>query len=258
VSGRAGAPARSGHPLSRARRPRPRQLAWLGALAASGWAGGCAAAQLEASVSVDSDYQWQGLSLSSGQPAASLAVSADFPSGVYGSLTGVAGPTQHDGLQPLAYIADFGYAQRFDRDAAWDAGVVASGVRLYQRRRYAFTYTQVYGGLSKGDLSARLFYSPSYLGEGEGSLYLDLNGALRPAPTWRLTAHVGAFAVLRHEPGPPSPMDRPRVDLRAGLVRTFGAFEGHVFLTATTPHPVYPTDVRQRSRAIILGATYTF
>jgi hypothetical protein len=258
VPRRAGASARSGYPLTRARRPCPRRLAWLGALAASGWAGGCAAAQLEASASIDSDYQWQGLSLSSGEPAASVAVSADFPGGAYASLIGVAGSADREGLKPFAYIADLGYARRFDRDASWDLGVVTSGVRLYQQRRYAFTYTQVYGGLSKGDLSARLFYSPSYLGEGDGSLYLDLDAALRPAPTWRLTAHVGGFTELRREPGPPSPMDRTRLDVRAGVVRNFGAFEGHAFLTTTVPGVVYPTGLRQRPRAIVLGATYTF
>ncbi|HEX3406204.1 MAG TPA: TorF family putative porin [Caulobacteraceae bacterium] len=254
LSGRAGASARSGYPLSRARR-----LAWLGALAASGWAGACTAAQLEASASVDSDYQWQGLSLSDGQPAASVAVSGDFRRGIYGSLIGVIGSTERNGLKPLAYIADFGYAHRFGRDAAWDVGVVTSGVRLYERRHYAFTYTQIYGGLAKGDLSAHLFYSPSYLGEGDGSLYLDVDGAVRPATHWRLTAHAGAFTGLRRGIGPSTPIDRARVDLRAGVVRDFGALEGHVFLTTTLPNPVYPpTGLRELSRAIVLGATYTF
>jgi len=251
VSGRVGAFARSGHPLSGARR-----LAWLGALAASGWAGACAAAQVEASASVNSDFQWQGLSLSDGEPAASVAVSGDFRGGVYASLTGVVGATDGEGLRPLAYVADLGYARRFARDASWEAGVVATGVRLYRRQRYAFTYSEIYGGVSKGDFSAHLFYSPSYLGEGDGSLYLDLDGAVRPAPTWRLTAHVGAFTALGRDSE--TPMERARLDLRAGVVRTFGAFEGHVFLTTTRPTPTYPTAFRQRSRAVVLGATYTF
>lgn len=194
--------------------------------------------------------------MSSGEPAASIAVSGDFRGGLYGSLIGIVGSTERDGLKPLAYIADVGYARRLKGDASWDVGVVTSGVRLYQNRRYTFTYTQIYGGLSKGDFSARLFYSPSYLGEGDGSLYLDVNGAVRPAPTWRLTAHVGAFSTLHG--GSETPMDQARLDLRAGLVRDFGAFEGHVFLTTTFPNPAYPTGLRQPRRAIILGATYTF
>jgi uncharacterized protein (TIGR02001 family) len=225
-------------------------------LAASGWAGACTAAEVEASVSVDSDYQWQGLSLSTGEPAASVVVSGDFRSGVYAGLTAVVGATDRNAVRPLAYIADLGYARRFNRDASWDVGVVTSGVRLYQHRHYDFTYTQIYGGLSKGDLSAHLFYSPSYLGESEGSLYLDLDGAVRPAPHWRLTAHVGAFTALHR--GSETSTDRARLDLRAGVVRELGALEGHVFLITTLPNPAYPTGLRQPRHAIILGATYTF
>jgi hypothetical protein len=251
VPWRPGARPRGGHPLTRAAR-----LAWLGALAASGWAGACAAAQVGLSAGVDSDYQWQGLSLSSGEPAVNVSVSGDFRGGLYASLTGVVGATDHDGLRPLAYIADLGYARRLDRGVTADIGVVTSGVRLYQARRYAFTYTQVYGGLSKGDLSAHLFYSPSYLGEPEGALYLDIDGAARPAPGWRLTAHVGGFATLSRSP--PEPTERPRLDLRAGIVRQLGSFEGHLLLTTTLPEPIYPTRARQPRRAVVLGASYAF
>ncbi len=251
MRGRRRARPRSGHPLTPGR-----ALAWLGALAGPGWAGACAAAQVEATASVNSDYQWQGLSLSNGEPAASFSVSAEWRNGAYAGLTGIVSATDHDGVRPLAYIADLGYARRFDRDATWDVGVVTSGVRLYLSRRYPFTYTQIYGGLSMGDLSAHLFYSPGYLGEGVGALYLDVGGALRPAPHWRLTAHVGAFATTHHEPG--ATTDKRRVDLRAGVVREFGNLEAHLLWTTTLPTPVYPTGDRQPSRTILLGATYAF
>jgi uncharacterized protein (TIGR02001 family) len=221
-----------------------------------GWADPGGAAQVEASASIDSDYQWQGLSFSDGEPAASATISGEWRNGAYAGLTGIVGPTDHDGVRPLAYIADLGYARRVGDGAAFDLGVLNSGVQLYIVPRYRFNYTQVYAGLSKGGLSAHLFYSPRYLGERVGAFYLDVDGALRPAPHWRLAAHLGAFAAL--EQAPEAPAERPRLDLRAGVVRELGRLEVHLFWTTTVPAPDYPTGYGAPRRAILLGATYAF
>ena len=211
---------------------------------------------MEASASIDSDYQWQGLSLSNGMPVASATVSGEWRNGAYAGLTGVVGAADDDGVRPLVYIADLGYAHRLRGGTALDVGIINSGGQLYAGRRYPFTYTQVYAGLSMDRVSAHLFYSPRYLGEPVGALYLGVDGAVRPAAHWRLAAHLGVFATLGRAPG--APAERPRLDLRAGVVREIGMLELHLFWTTTVPAPEYPTGYVAPNRAILLGATYTF
>jgi uncharacterized protein (TIGR02001 family) len=211
---------------------------------------------VEASASIDSDYQWQGLSLSNGKPVASATVSGEWRNGAYAGLTGIVGAADDDGVRPLVYIADLGYARRLGDGMAVDVGVINSGGQLYAGRRYLFTYTQVYAGLSLGRVSAHLFYSPRYLGEPVGALYLGVDGAVRPAAHWRLAAHLGAFAALAHPPD--ARAERPRLDLRAGVVREFGLLELHLFWTTTLPAPEYPTGYVAPSRAVLFGATYSF
>jgi uncharacterized protein (TIGR02001 family) len=234
---------------------RGRHLAWSAGLVAFLPVAG-EAAQVEVSAAVDTDYQIQGVSLSDGEPAVSLSLALEGRNGVYGGLTAVTDETRRVGLQPLALIGYAGYARRLEQDGAWDIGVLETVGALQLSRRYAFNYTQVYGGFSRGGISVHLFYSPSYLGEGAQELYLDLSGAMHPAAHWRLFGHVGAFALL--DSSPEDRDDRSHLDVRVGLAREFGPCEIRVMWTATSRAVVYPTQDRQAARALLVGATYSF
>ena len=215
-----------------------------------------ARAEVGAGVSIESDYQLRGVSLSDGRPAVSLNLSYDHASGAYGAISGVFVDSRHSGAQVLGYVANLGYARRLASGVSWDVGVINSGVTTYVDYEVSSTYTEVYAGVSKNDLSLHVYYSPKYIGEGGGSVYVDFDGALRPANHWRIFGHVGALARLGarnlHN------VDATRIDFRVGVAREFKHFELHAAWTATTPTAVYPAGYRQDRTAFVVGAACFF
>jgi uncharacterized protein (TIGR02001 family) len=215
-----------------------------------------ATAQLGVSVSADSDYRLRGVSLSDGKPDLSLNVSYDHSSGLYGgaSLIGVEG--LHGGVRLLGYVDYIGYAARFDKTNAWDFGVTNSNYREELTRPYNYSYTEIYAGFIRDDFNAHVYYSPNYLGEGVSTVYLDVNGTVRPAPQWRLFGHVGALTPVSGWAGPDS--RREHYDLRAGVAAEFRGGELRLAWTTTSPDLDYPLGHRQGRAALVLGAALFF
>ena len=205
-------------------------------------------------MAVDTDYWAQGLSLSDGEPAVSVTVAAEGHGGGYAGVTAIADETHHAGVQPLGFVAYAGYAGRLDQSGAWDVGIVHTDATLRLSRRYELAYTQIYAGVSTGNVSVHIFYAPTYLYENAGAAYLDLNGAFHPAAHWRLFGHVGGLALV----GEGAPAGQPRIDVRFGVAREFGTSEIRLMWTATSGAAIYPTGDRQRSQAFVLGATHAF
>ena len=230
---------------------------WLGAAVAGAMAclGPPARAEVAAALAADSDYRLRGLSLSDGRPSLSASLSYDHPSGLYAGLTGIAVDTRRSGVRPLGYAAYLGYARRLDSGLSWEVGVANRRVSVYRDHHRAADYTEIYGGLTRGDVSARLYFSPEYLGEGGRTLYAELDGAYHPAPRWRLFGHAGVLTVLR------SPHDyagRARYDLRLGAAREFGHGEVRAAWTTTSPASAYPTGYGRGRDAIVVGAALFF
>ena len=215
-----------------------------------------AAAQLGISVSADSDYRLRGVSLSAGKPDLSLSVSYDHSSGFYGgaSLIGIEG--LHGGAQFLGSVEYIGYTARFDQTNALDVGVTNSNYRLDITRPYTLNYTEIYAGIVRDDFNAHIYYSPSYLGEAVGTVYLDLNGAVRPARHWRLFGHVGVLTPVNGWAG--SGSRRESYDLRAGVAAEFRGGELRLAWTATSPDLDYPVGRKQGRAALVLGAALFF
>ena len=215
-----------------------------------------AAAQLAVSVSADSDYRLRGVSLSDDKPDLSLNVSYDHDSGFYGggSLIGVEGV--HGDVRGLGYIDYIGYTTRFDKADAVDVGVVNSRYEEDVPRLYSPTYTEIYAGIVRDDFNAHIYYSPSYLGGGISTAYLDLNGAVRPARLWRLFGHVGVLTPISGWAGPDS--RRERYDLRAGVAAEFRGGELRLAWTTTSPDLNYPIGHTQGRAALVLGAALFF
>ena len=212
-------------------------------------------AEVGASASIASDYRFEGLSLSDSRPVLSVSLAYDRPSGFYGGATLLAVFARRYGLQPLGYVVYLGYSKRVAPDLSWDIGATDAGVSQLLDKRYADDYAQVYVGVTKGALSAHVYYSPSYIGEHEGAIYLDLSGAVRPAPRWRIFAHAGLLANLGHadpEHG------RLRADARAGVARELRNFELRASVSATEPAPFYPTRYRQPNATGVLEAVLFF
>ncbi|MBA3811379.1 MAG: hypothetical protein H0X27_07010 [Caulobacteraceae bacterium] len=215
-----------------------------------------ARAQVGLSISADSDDRFRGLSLSDGKPVVSAAIAYDHVSGAYAgaSVIGVGGPESDPRL--LGYIGYAGWSARAGGGLAWDLGVTHARYTAPTRGGYAADYTEVYAGLVADSVSARLYYSPNYLGQGGRTLYVDLAGAVRPARRWRLFGHVGALTPL----GGQAKLGGhgAYVDVRAGVAFEFKRCELRLAWTPIGPKPYYPSGYPEEGEGLVLGATYAF
>ena len=132
-------------------------------------------------------------------------------------------------------------------------GVANVDLTLYRDKKYPLEYQQFYVGVARDNLSARLSYSPDFPRGGVSSVYLDLNGVVRPAEDWRLTGHFGA---LHRFGGRPSDGRRERYDVRLGVTRALGDLELQASWTAVLHRP-RPKTLRTRDD-FQFGVSYFF
>jgi Bacterial protein of unknown function (Gcw_chp) len=233
-----------------------------------------AQAQLVGSATLESQYRWRGVDLSNGQPDLQLSLSYDHSSGLYGGVTGIAGETVRNGVQPLGLLTYAGYAVQAPDGLTWDAGVTESLLALYlpirqsvlaadgttsfrrATRVYDAEYTEVYGGVSRGDLSAHLYISPDYLHQNLRTAYLDVAAATRPLSWLKLSGHVGALTPIQGSAWPSS--ERERFDLGVGAAWELRHGELQLAWSGTTPQVEYPLGYHQARSALILSLTGYF
>ena len=223
----------------------------LAAVIATSWPAP-AAAQLAASLSLDSDFRWRGVSLSDGRPAMSLDLSYDHSSGAYVGASGMIEEAPQAGVRFLGDVEYAGFAARSGGGPAWDIGVSHSEFETYSYGDYRVGYTELYAGVTSGRLSAHLYYSPDYFGEGMRTLYAELNGAVAPATDWRLFGHLGALTPLSGG----AEGQRERYDLRAGLARAFRRIELRAAFTAVRGGRTPPDEPARQ--AVVVGASLFF
>ena len=217
-----------------------------------------AQAQVAASVDLESNYLLRGYSLSAGRPVATLDVSYNDSSGVYGDIaaTAAAGP---DDPHYLGAIFNLGYAHRLSRVVSLDGGLT----RLQFRSGYSggrpVEYTEGYVGLTMQPITARLSVSPDYLQRGAWTLYGEVEAGIRPAPDWRLSAHAGTLVYLRegdYMPGVPPP--RQHYDWRATLSRQIRWFDLHIALSGGGPGEDYYLEQPHARTRFTFGASWSF
>ena len=215
-----------------------------------------ARAQLGFSASVDSDYVFRGLSLSGGKPDLSLNVSYDHPSGLYAGASAIGAEGVGGGARMFGYLEYVGFTRRINAHLSWDVGATNSDYLETPYKQYNSDYTELYAGLIIDDVSAHIYYSPSYIGAGLSTLYVDLNGAYRPARHWRLFGHAGLLTPVG---GPVGLGDHhERYDLRAGVAADFGGAEIRLAWTTTGPGVDYAAGFGQGRDAVVVGASYFF
>jgi uncharacterized protein (TIGR02001 family) len=200
-----------------------------------------------------SDYRYRGLSLSDERPALSASVTYDHASGLYGELTGIAASAGGDSLGYQVYA---GYARRLASGASWDVGVTHTDVGGYGEARYRVRYTEGYAGLSLRNWSARLYYSPDYLGEGVQTLYADLQATAAPRPNLRLFVHGGLLTPLRA--GQYAEIRRNQYDAAVGAAVQVKAIELKLTLTAFGPTADYLASHGQARETAVVSASYAF
>jgi uncharacterized protein (TIGR02001 family) len=227
----------------------------LAAALAAGWSSP-ARAEVGFAASLTSDYRVRGISLSDRQPALSLQVAYDDPSGVYASATFVAAGGVHYGVQQIGLSANVGYALRTARGANLDFGLSAADYHLPSERRYGLSYAEVYAGISNQNLSAHLYYSPNYLGQDVQTLYLAVDATTRPRGRFRLFAHAGVLAPVSAAPA--YGLRRPQFDFKAGVAATLGRCETQLAWTHVGPETDYPGEHTQVRDAVVVGASVFF
>ena len=210
-----------------------------------------ASAQVAVEGALLSDYRVRGYSISDGEPAASLSLSYDHPSGVYVGATAIG--SFQDGEPELAgFQANAGYALRLSPQVSLDAGVSRS-VYYYAYGSRNLGYTELYFGVSAPHVSARVNYSPDYYRAGTSTLYAAVDGGIEPVTNWVLSAHAGIFSYLGWHP---PYLPRERYDWRIGAARKFGATSLRLDLSGR----VQGSPARQATdaTALVLSLTHGF
>lgn len=214
-----------------------------------------AAAQVAASVGLESAYRVRGHSVSAGHPVATLDLSYDDKSGVY---LGAGGTVVLTGGDPglLAVRGDIGFAKRVAPRLTVDLGVTHT--QYTERRGLSQTvgYTELYAGVTRGVLSSRLYYSPNYLGAGIGTLYGEVELAIEPVRNWSLSGHAGKLAYVANRPSYAGRAGQYDWSLAAS--RRLGAVDAHVAVSGGGPGRDYYLSSLHRRTAVTAGVSYSF
>lgn len=211
-----------------------------------------AAAQVGAALSVYTDAQFRGYSVSGYRPIVTLDLSYDDPSGAYASLSGTVVAT--DGVRPFSVQLGGGYAHRLASGTTLDFGVVHSAYRYYSGGTRSNAYTEIYAGVARGSLSSRLSFSPHYFRSGERTLYGEVNGNFPLSPRLRATGHVGLLVPVRtprYATG-----SRAEHDWSLGLAHDFGRFTLHGDISGGGPGRDFYRGREHRRTRLVVGATY--
>ena len=206
-------------------------------------------------MNLQSDYRYRGRSLSDGQPTLTLNLAYDHSSGPYAGGSAIAGPTRHEGVHFLGYIAYAGYAThpRGYRPGL-DLGVARHQVNDFRVGRRSTTYDEVYGGALTRHFSFRAYYAPNYYKTGLETLYSDLGASFRPARNLRLFGHAGLLTAIGGRRGRIVP---DRYDFSAGAVASRGPLELSLTLSTVTP-AVRVGGREERPDNVVVGVAFFF
>ncbi|MEO8924300.1 MAG: TorF family putative porin [Caldimonas sp.] len=230
-----------------------RPLLWWGrglACAAGGLLLATAArAQLGASIAVDSDYRYRGVSLSDSKPSARLTLNYDAPERWYAGASATrATLTQDTYSQWLGYA---GWATAVVDGRSFEIGFDAShftGVSGYD-------FAEAYAGILAQRWSARLYYAPDYYGRHVQVVYAELNAHVPIDQQFRLFAHVGVLAPFG---GAGGDADQSRSDVSAGAGLVVRGWDLHLAAVAATRRGPYPAVFGGRRAALVAGASFSF
>jgi uncharacterized protein (TIGR02001 family) len=218
-----------------------------------------AEAQFSGSVTAVSDYRYRGASLSDGKPAVQLALVYDDASGWYAGAFASSvrvGPTSSRGVQGIGFV---GYAWRAEDGTSYEVGLSHSSIHASDAPSYS--YPEVYAGVAFGNLSARIYYAPSYFGDHSETLYGEINAAYPLSDSVRLVAHGG---VLHSRAGLGNVYgyyyERPEwvFDARIGIAVAFDAFEAQLSGVAVSSSAAYAAIGNASRQAVVLLLSWSF
>ena len=196
--------------------------------------GGAAQAQLGATLSVDSDYRFRGVSLSDSKPAWRLTLNHDFASRAYAGVSATRVQLASDDR----YSQLAGYAGYVTRPL--DGRALEFGASLFHfTGDTSYDYVEAYAGVLAERWSLRLHYAPDYFGRGVQAAYVDAGAHWPLNEKLRFFGHAGALVPLAGRTFGPDD-GRTRLDLRLGLGMSTGSFDIQLAWVDATRGGPYP------------------
>ena len=214
-------------------------------------------AQVGGGIAIESDYRLRGFSYSAGRPTATARIGYDDTSGIYANGSATVLLTGDEDLRFLGVQGNLGIAKRIDPLWAVDGGVIHNEFRPAYPGARSYDYTEVYLGMTRDPLSARVYFSPNYFRSGVRTLYGELDGSVTPAKDWRLNAHIGVLTYLS-SPEEYSPPNSTYYDWRVGVVRQLGNFEVHASVSDGGPGQQYYRGSRHSRTAVTFGGSWSY
>jgi uncharacterized protein (TIGR02001 family) len=213
-----------------------------------------ASAQVGAMVSVWSEEQLRGYSLSAGHPVARGDLSYDHPGGFYGAVSGSLVYGSEYGLKPLDLQENIGFSKQLGRGPTLDVGIHQSNYSRYAREERSTGYTEVSAGLIGKAVSAHVYVSPNYFNPNRWRGYGELEAGFRPLRHLLLSADAGLSVPLNHNQS----WYRTQYDWRVGAAREVGRVTLHLDLSGGGPDKDrYERRFHSRT-ALVGGATLVF
>ena len=202
-------------------------------------------AQFSGNVSLATNEVFRGETISSNDPALSLALGFDGPAGIFaGASASVAAggdaPRINSSVQYLGYAIRKG-------EVSLEAGVIHRNYRRVVDGAYRKQFFEGYVGIARRALKARLHVSPDYLRDGRTTYYGEVNARLLALGKWGVDGHAG-LSLIPHDIGSGRKGLRHYRDWRVQVSRPVG----RAFVSAGaagTNYPVYSTSGKARAFA---------
>jgi len=214
--------------------------------------GAAAHAELSGTVTVVSDYDFRGQSLSAKDPALQGSIDWASESGFYVGAWGSNidyGPGVDGDIEIDLYT---GYAGETEGGLGWDVGFV---YYTYPGADDISDYPEIYGALSYKWFEFKQWYSNDLSGSDEDGFYTEVNGSFELPANFGLNLHLGYNYGDAFE-------DTEYMDYSVGVGYTLGNFDlelKYVDTDLSNGDPLFSSDDAFNSEGrVIFGVSTTF
>mgnify|MGYP005811328477 CR=1 FL=1 len=177
------------------------RIAVAGALLAV--AGAAGAAEITATATLTSDYDFRGFSQTQGDPAFQLGLNYSADSGIYmgvwGSNVKFANTQDWEvyGRRPSTEVDIYGGYAGGDAESTF--GYDFGAIYYSYPNATAGNFGELYAGISKGFFNLKLWYSWDFAGTGDTAYYVDTNFNLPMANDFTFLVHAGYSGAEYHK-----------------------------------------------------------
>jgi uncharacterized protein (TIGR02001 family) len=212
-----------------------------------------AAAQLGGTVAAVSDHRFRGVSLSHEKPAVQFTVAYDAPAGGYAGLFASTVEFAPSASRTIQIVGFLGSAIPITSGVHADVGVDYASFGGALRD---YNYGEAYVGVSSGQYSASVHYSPRYFGASDGSLYGAFDATHAMNERVALLGHVGVLFPVKHGGAASA---RSLLDARVGVGFDLAGFNLQIaWVTTNAVRASYPIDNRQRGDTFVISVLRAF